>query len=235
VPLSPVERVGIYANAYFYRLHDVLKEDFPCIYTIIGDVDFHNLITGYLTEYPPTEPSVLHAGRHLPGYIQTTNDRNCGLISCWPFLTDLARLERTCLEVFHGADAEVLEQAWLCTLPPDSWPSLRIRLHPAARLLDLEWQLDLLMAAIKEKQQWEPPPQTSNTLLVWRQNGQVHHRRIERGEHIALKAARSGIDFGSICARLADELEPTAGTVDLPEIIRRIFTGWVCDGILVNA
>jgi hypothetical protein len=233
--LSPAERLGIYANAYFYRLHDILKEDFPCIYAVLGEVDFHNLITGYLTEYPPTEPSVLHAGRHLPDYLQTTNDRNCILISRWPFLTDLALLESACIEVFHGADAQVLEHTSLSKLPPDSWPSLRIRLHIAALILDLEWQVDLLMTAIKGKRQWEPPPRTSVTILVWRQNGQVRHRQLERGERAGLKAAASGADFGSVCAALADELAPTAGVNDVPEIIHRMFTSWVSDGILVNA
>src|SRR5438067_2528634 len=69
--LSAGERLSIYANGYFYRLHDIFKEDFQCIYTILGDVNFHNLITGYLIEYPPSQPSVFHAGAHLPHYLRS--------------------------------------------------------------------------------------------------------------------------------------------------------------------
>src|SRR5262249_24822514 len=108
--LSAGERLGIYANAYCYRLHDIFKEEFHCTYTVLGDVNFHNLITGYLIEYPPTEPSVLHAGARLPLYLQSINSIAGVSMSEWPFVADLARLERACLEAFHGIDAEILDE-----------------------------------------------------------------------------------------------------------------------------
>ena len=65
--LSAEARVDIYANMYFYRLLDALKEDFPATLAVLGDDNFHNLVTGYLLEYPPTEPSLYYCGRHLAG------------------------------------------------------------------------------------------------------------------------------------------------------------------------
>ena len=56
--LSAEARVDIYANMYFYRMRDALKEDFPATLAVLGDDNFHNLVTGYLLEYPPTEPSM---------------------------------------------------------------------------------------------------------------------------------------------------------------------------------
>src|SRR4029077_20780026 len=67
--LSAVDHLEIYANAYFYRLLDVLKEEYPAILAVLGNDDFHNLVTGYLLEYPPTEPSVLYAGRYLANFL----------------------------------------------------------------------------------------------------------------------------------------------------------------------
>ena len=92
--LSASDRLRIYANAYLYRLLDIFKEDFPCTYTVLGDVNFHNLITGYLIEYPPSEPSVLYAGRHLPHYLETISGPARVPAAHVPFLADLARLER---------------------------------------------------------------------------------------------------------------------------------------------
>src|SRR5258707_11424315 len=68
--LSAEERVDIYANMYFYRLLDVLKEDFPATLRVLGDDNFHNLATGYLLEYPPTEPSVMYCGRNLAAFLR---------------------------------------------------------------------------------------------------------------------------------------------------------------------
>jgi len=232
--LSAGERLGIYANAYFYRLLDIFKEDFPCTYAVLGDVSFHNLITGYLIEYPPGEPSVLYAGRELPHYLETSSGPARMPVSQLPFLADLARLERACIEVFHGADAEALVQSSLRDLTPESWPALRIRLHPASQMLDIEWRIDALMAAIKEGRQWVPPQRGSATILVWRQQYRVHYRALEPCERDALKIAVAGADFASICSSLANQLELTTGATDLAAIINRMLSGWLREGILTR-
>jgi hypothetical protein len=232
--LSASERVGIYANAYFYRLHDILREDFPCTFTILGEVNFHNLIRGYLVEYPPNEPSVLYAGRHLPLHLQTITRLPRISLSQWPFLADLARLERACIEVFHGPDADALKGTSLRDLAPESWPLLKLRLHPAAQILNIEWRIDTLMEAIKNKRPWEPPVRDSAAILVWRQDWQVHYRALEAGECTALKAAAEVSDFASICAALANELQSASEVSDLAPIISRMLTRWLDNGLLTT-
>ena len=83
--LSAEARVDIYANMYFYRLLDALKEDFPATLAVLGADNFHNLVTGYLLEYPPTEPSLYYCGRHLAAYL-----RDHPLREGAPFIADLA-------------------------------------------------------------------------------------------------------------------------------------------------
>ena len=85
---------------YFYRILDALKEDFPATLAVLGADNFHNLVTGYLLEYPPTEPSISYCGRHLADYL-----RDHPLRDGAPFVADLARLERAVVEVFQGPDA----------------------------------------------------------------------------------------------------------------------------------
>jgi hypothetical protein len=232
--LAPRDRLGIYANAYFYRLLDIFKEEFLCTYTVLGDINFHNLITGYLVEYPPAEPSVFYAGRHLAVYIETRNGPVRALIAHVPFLADLARLERACLEVFHGADAEALEPTSLRAFNPESWPFLRLGLHPAAQIFATEWRIEALMTTIKEGRRWEPPERASAAILVWRNQGQVHYRALEPGERAALKTAAGGADFASICASLNNELATAADVTELPVIINRMLTGWLNDGLLIG-
>ena len=149
----------------------------------------------------------------------------------WPILRDSSE---ACIEVFHGADAEALEQKSLRGLTLESWPMLRIRLHPAAQIFDIEWWIDALMAAIKEGRQWELPERSPARLLVWRKQQRVHYRALEPGERAALKTATGGADFSSICTSLASELESAAGVTDLAGIINRMLTGWLSDGILTR-
>src|SRR5260221_14731664 len=68
--LSAEARVDIYANMYFYRILDALKEDFPATLAVLGHENFHNMITGYLLEYAPSEPSISECGRHLARFLR---------------------------------------------------------------------------------------------------------------------------------------------------------------------
>ncbi len=98
IALSAEERVDIYANMYFYRLLEVLQEDFPATLAMIGAERFHNLITGYLIEYPPAHFSISYAGKSSRGFHSAT----IRLREEFPFLADLAQMERALIEVFHA-------------------------------------------------------------------------------------------------------------------------------------
>ena len=60
--LGASERIGIYADAYFYRLLECITEDFPATLAVLGADNFEALVKEYLLEHPPTEPSILYAG-----------------------------------------------------------------------------------------------------------------------------------------------------------------------------
>ena len=115
--LSAQERVGIYATAYFYRLLDVFTEDYPATYAVLDERVFHNLVTGYLVSYAPTEPSVFHASRYFPDYLQAQPVRK----GC-PFIEELAALERSIVDVFVAADALALGTSDMQSIAPGDWP-----------------------------------------------------------------------------------------------------------------
>jgi hypothetical protein len=223
--LSAHDRLGIYANAYFYRLLEVCREDFPATAAILGDADFHNLITGYLVEHPPTEPSIHYAGRDLADFL-----KGHPLSAVRPFLPDLARLERTLVEVFHAADAIALDAASLASVEPSRWPTLRIALHPAARIVDLAWHVERAVRAVEADSVPQPPPPAALKLLVWRHADRVHYRELEQGEAGALTRAGSGATFGEICTAVAQE----TGAPDPAPLITRFLRRWVSDGLLLD-
>ena len=78
---SALSRVNIYANAYFFRIRDALREDFPKTLGIIGEDRFHNLVTDYLLVRPSSHWSLRYAGRHLPAFLGTHD-----LAGSYPFL-----------------------------------------------------------------------------------------------------------------------------------------------------
>ena len=223
--LSAEARVDIYANMYFYRLRDALKEDFPATLAVLGDDNFHNLVTGYLVEYPPTEPSISYCGRYLPMWL-----RDHPLRKGAPFIADLAALERAIVEVFHGPDAAALEPDALRAIAPADWPALKFVIQPSAQILALDWRVSDLLRAVEEHRPWTPAPRAAVKVLVWRRDAHVFHRDLETPEADALDAASSDVTFAEICERVAanpDIHDPAAA-------LNQMLARWLSDGLLAR-
>src|SRR6476620_8270809 len=55
-----LRRLDVYANMYFFRLLEVLEDDYPSLRAALGAEAFHNLVTDYLQRHASTHPSVRH-------------------------------------------------------------------------------------------------------------------------------------------------------------------------------
>jgi hypothetical protein len=227
--LSAVDHLEIYANAYFYRLLDILTEEYPATLAVLGEADFHNLVTGYLLAYPPTEPSVMYAGRYLADFLggHPFRERRA-------YIADLARLERTVLEVFHRSDALALYAETMRAVPVADWPNLEMRAHPTVAILDSEWRVNELLREVENKIEWREPAHTAVSIVVWRKGFEVYYRALERGERgalgLALEGKLEGTSFAMMCEAVAAEYPGD----DAPAAINRVLTRWLADGLLLR-
>jgi len=224
--LDAAQRLDIYANMYFFRILDVLKEDYPATRALLGDVAFHNLITDYLVRHPPAHFSIREAGRQLPellaGHPAQTHH---------PCVADLARYERDLHDAFDAPDAAALRAAALAAIPQQDWPQLRFALHPSVRLLASQWPVHDLRAAVDRGETAADPDPEATWLCVWRDELVVYHRPIAEDELARLAAITRGATFGEVCA-LADESAPDG---DAAQEIAAALARWLANGWLVNA
>ena len=188
--LSAEERVDIYANMYFYRILDVLKEDFPATLAILGAERFHNLVTGYLIEYPPAHFSISYAGNHLADFLA-----DHPLREEFPFLADLARMERALIEVFHATDATALDAEQMRAIPPEDWPSLNLTLHPSIQTLELQWDVATILRAVEQGEEPSQPAREAIAMMVWRNRNRVYYRAIDDLEREQLAVISGGTSF----------------------------------------
>ncbi|MDO8434870.1 MAG: DNA-binding domain-containing protein [Candidatus Binatus sp.] len=225
--LSAAERVDIYANMYFYRLLDALKEDYPATLAVLGADGFHNLVTGYLLEHPPTEPSIFYCGRFLSGFL-----RDHPLSADASYLADLAALERATVAVFHGPDADALDADTMRATPPDEWPALQLRLHPAAQILHVKWRVVELLRAIEEHREWKPAQSSAARIVVSRRDRRVLYRELEPLEYSAIDSAITGATFAEICDLVGGDAD--AGGLDPVATLNRLLARWLSDGIFTK-
>jgi hypothetical protein len=144
--LPAADRLDIYANMYFFRLLDCLKEDYPRLLEAIGSDRFHNLATDYLLACPSEHPSLRYLGARLPDFLAAhTLGREA---EC---LVDLARLEWARADLFDAADAPLLTRDTLSRLSPEEAADLRLRLVPAFRLLRLDHDTPRLWRELRDR------------------------------------------------------------------------------------
>ena len=198
--LSAVERLDVYASMYFVRIHDVLRGDYARTLAVVGGEAFHGLVTDYLEACPPRDPSLREAGARLPGFLA-----GHALGRARPWLAELARLERARLEVFDGPDATPLSIAVLSQLPPARFAGLRLALVPAHRVLAARFAIAETWRS-DDPASVAPPRETSETLIVWRRDGEVFHRPADADEAhwFPRLSAPDGVAFEVVCAQLAD-------------------------------
>lgn len=223
--LGAKERLDIYANMYFYRLLDVLKEDYPALLAAVGEVAFHNLVTDYLLVHPSTHPSLRFLGRHLPGFL-----RHHPLARARPWLADLARLEWAMVEAFDGPDAEPLAAERLQALPAPRWASARLRFVPTLEVLRLSSPVHEAWSRLRSGGAAGDVGEGPTTLRVWRKGFSVFHRAVEPPEEAALGAVLAGEDLGGVCEAVA-VLEPPERT---PLAVAAILKGWFADGLIAG-
>jgi hypothetical protein len=221
--LDAAQRVDIYANMYFFRILDVLKEDYPATLALLGEVGFHNLITDYLLAHPPAHFSVREAGRHVPEFLATH-----AAADAHPCAPDLARYERALNDAFDAADAPVLTAAALAPVPPEAWPELRFALHPSVRLIECGWPVDALRAAADRGETVADLPTAAPTrLCVWRHELAVFHRHVEALEFAALADVERGATFAEVCATASE-----MSAADASRQVAEALAGWIERGWL---
>src|SRR5690242_12094543 len=140
--LNAVQRLDIYANMYFFRLYEILQEDYPAVRASVGERAFYGLCTDYLAACPSQHPSVRNVGERLAAFLPTHplgRER--------PWLAALAALERARREVFDGPDADVLTLDELRTRPPETFAALELPLVPSRAWVLAEHAVDEVWAA----------------------------------------------------------------------------------------
>jgi hypothetical protein len=226
--MTAAERVEIYATGYFYRILEVMKEDFPATLAVVGADNFHNLVTGYLIDYPPTQPSIYFAGKSFALFLATNQLRER-----WPFLADLATLERANLESFHATDAPALDGELVRTIPAAAWPALKLRMHPATRLVASAWRIDRLLRAVEDGGAWQIPDREDVAIIVSRRDARVSWRVAEDTERAALllASADDGATFADVCEAIAAAVHTTD---DVAALINRLLAGWLHHGLFLR-
>ena len=210
--LSSVERLEIYARAYFARLVECLQAEFPVFCEAVGDEAFQRFAVDYLQTNPSRSYTLGRLGAGFADYLKQTRPDDD---STWPdFLVDLARLEWAFSEVYDGPGIESeppLDAAKLRTLPAEQWPTARLIAAPCLRLMEFAYPVHGYYTAVRRKQSPLPPEPAPTFLAITRRDFVVRHLELSLVQFQLLGNLLSGQLLGEAIGRVAslaeDDLE----------------------------
>jgi hypothetical protein len=241
--LSAFERLEIYNRQYWFRVLDILQEDFPALRSVVGSRAFEALSIAYLKVHPSRSFSLRNLGSKMVEWLgahpQYAGRRH-------RLAVDVARIEWAFVEAFDSAEREPLTLDQIATLDSGS----HLALQPHVQLLALEYPADDLVlgmhhrekrqtteAGVKEDEVHSPPVKLTRLrrrptwVAAHRVENAVYYKRLAREEFFTLAALRGG-------QSLAQALEAGFEGSQMPaprraNFVRDMFAnwaelGWVC-------
>lgn len=127
------ERFAVYRNNVAVGLIEALRSSFPVVERLVGAEFFTAMAREHALQSPPSSAVLLEYGSGFPDFIARFEPA-----AALPYLADVARLEWYWLEAYHAAEAVPVAIADLHGIARDRLPTLRLKLHPSARVLRLE-------------------------------------------------------------------------------------------------
>jgi hypothetical protein len=142
--LTSFERLEIYNRQYWFRIISSMCDDFEGLRSLLGDKQFHKLVTAYLIEHPSTSFSLRNLGSKLESWLGAHREYVSGVEK---LAVDFVRLEWAEIDVFDSAALPAVSAADLLRMGHDPL----LRLQPYIRLLELSAPVHDLLLTIRER------------------------------------------------------------------------------------
>lgn len=207
--LSSIERLGVYGDAYFARLIDVMADEYPALVHALEEEAFNGLAFVYLQTHPSSSYTLGDLGSRFPAYLAETRppaDDESHRPDWADFLIDLATIERTYAEVFDGPGVEgqeLLKPEDLQQISPEAWPATKLECACCLRLVQLQFPAYAYATAVRRGQEPEFPEPEPSFVVVKRKDFIVRRDPVAEDEYKLLEFLIAGESVGDAIANVA--------------------------------
>ena len=180
-------RIAQYRRNMGANQHDALAAAYPVVRRLVGDAFFTGMARRYGAEHPSRSGDLHLFGDAFDRFVAAYAPARS-----LAYLADVARLEWACHECFHAADAQ-LDASALARVPASRRHELRLRLHPAVRLLESPHPIVAIREANQPGNDGTPARAAGpDRVLVWRDRLEVRVRCLDRAEWELLRSLARG-------------------------------------------
>jgi Putative DNA-binding domain len=230
--LDSAARFAVYHDAYRSRLAEFLRNDYPILFSVLGEEAFAELAAAYVAATPSTDPNARWYGQKLPMFLRQTPP--------WAdmrALGDLALLERTLADAFDAENSAPLDPGALAEFAAEDQPQLAFAFAPSVTLLQLiEGTMEVFAAAVEGTETMPPQSEAQEFVLVWRDLSlEPLYRLLDEEEALAFDAAKSGATLDEICGLLALRHDRDAAAGLAAGFLARWFGDGLVAGLSIDA
>lgn len=228
--LAAADRLGVYANAYYARLLECLREEFPTLVHALGQELFDEFAVDYLQAHPPKSYTLQQLGLNFPRFLAETCPADED--PAWTtFLIDLAILERLYGEVFDGPGSEaqkLMSIERLAAIPNDVWATVRLIPAVDLHLVELRSPVHEYISAVRRNENPDIPSTAETLLAVHRRDFVVRRHRLTQPQFVLLDAILAGETVGEAIGKAADHVSDDG--LDFASDLRNWFRDWAAEG-----
>lgn len=208
VPVPRLLGARVYNGAYFARLHDILKDEFPTLAGVTSEEGFAEIVGGFLTAHPPSDFNVSSLGANLAEFLdgcEAAQRLEIDFGVALSTLADIARLERSrCVAFTHVSTVSPVSKAVLAEILPEQWNIIKFGFSPTLQILPCRQAILPVWEAINKGMPANRPEDTVQTIAVWRRDESPSHAALEGEEANLLILMVGGETFASATQKIGE-------------------------------
>lgn len=194
-------RLAIYHRTVRANRQGALAAAYPVIRRLVGDAFFGGVAEAYGRAFPSRSGDLHRYGDSLASFVCAYAPARA-----LDYLPDVARLEWAIHESAFAADGATFDYAALAGVPPERYGAVRLRLQPAARLLESPHPVVAIWEANQPGRDGSPErAEGPDLVLVARQGFTPAPQRLAPAEWSLLRAVAGGASLDEACAAMGEE------------------------------
>lgn len=205
---TSVERLQVYGNAYFARLVECMRDQFPALVAALGQELFDGFALDYLDKRPSTSYTLARLADQFVEHLEATRPPVEDDQPGWAdFLIDLARFEWSVAQTFDGPGTEasgVISTDDLASVSPEAWPQVELVAAPCLSLHAYRFPINDYFTEFRAGRESPIPAASATWLALSRRDFVVRRIALEEDEFHLLQALIVGGRVGEAIAQAAE-------------------------------
>lgn len=221
---APADQLGVYINAYRFRLYNVTAEDYPVLKTALGAADFECLLENFADSVHSQHFNIARYSALLPEFLSNHKTHT-------PFAHELAQLESAIAQLHDAPETTALTPEHLAGLTPDALMEKTLSPRKALQLFAFQYPVNAYYRSVKENGSAELPTPAPSYLALFRHDDTMWRMDLEEQEYHLLRYLFNGLTIGAALEAAQAQFKLVDNT-ELPARLFAWFSRWMRNGLL---